>query len=426
LPEIVQEIGAYAGLASVVGLAVLSVLYFSQARDVKRLREWAGRAPERAEQGTAVTQPTPGRVVAQPQPQPQPQPKAQPQAQPKAQPQAQPAKAPAVPAATGARPAAAPAAATPAQGKQAQPAAAPAAAGAAAAAAAKPATATAQGSQQNTPAAPQQQPASATTALKEGAPPPAQPQPAPGSGQPAATPAGAQSAPSGTPPKTGAPAVPGAPRPAAGAAPGGRQGGPPLPPAPGPARPLPGGRPAPQQTQVIPPKRESWHQRIFGSTRNLILAIGGVLLLGAGVALALTQLSGDESEPPPAGQAEQQQPVEENDDGGGGNGEGQRRNRPAIDPSSVTVAVLNGTTVPGLAAQVSDEVQSAGFEVGTVANSSDQQRAESVILFAPGHEREAAAVSRRLDIAQREPIDAATQGLAGDATVVVVTGADRS
>ena len=66
LPEIVQEIGAYAGLASVVGLAVLSVLYFSQARDVRRLREWAGRAPERAEEGTAATQPTPGRVVAQP------------------------------------------------------------------------------------------------------------------------------------------------------------------------------------------------------------------------------------------------------------------------------------------------------------------------------------------------------------------------
>ena len=30
-----------------LGLAVLSALYFSQARDVKRLREWAGRAPER-------------------------------------------------------------------------------------------------------------------------------------------------------------------------------------------------------------------------------------------------------------------------------------------------------------------------------------------------------------------------------------------
>ena len=48
--EIIEQIGSYAGLAAIVGLAVLSALYFSQARDVKRLREWAGRAPERAAQ----------------------------------------------------------------------------------------------------------------------------------------------------------------------------------------------------------------------------------------------------------------------------------------------------------------------------------------------------------------------------------------
>ncbi|MGH2801805.1 MAG: hypothetical protein ACRDL4_02005, partial [Thermoleophilaceae bacterium] len=69
MPEIIQDIGAYAGLASVVGLAVLSALYFSQARDVKRLREWAGRAPERAEQQGPTTA-VPGRVVAQPQAKP--------------------------------------------------------------------------------------------------------------------------------------------------------------------------------------------------------------------------------------------------------------------------------------------------------------------------------------------------------------------
>src|SRR3954465_15212018 len=43
-----EKIGAYAGLAAVVGLGVLSLLYFSQAREVRRLREWAGGAPERA------------------------------------------------------------------------------------------------------------------------------------------------------------------------------------------------------------------------------------------------------------------------------------------------------------------------------------------------------------------------------------------
>src|SRR5215207_5077813 len=60
----IEQIGSYAGFAAVLGLAVLSALYFSQARDVKRLREWAGRAPERSEGAQTV----PGRVLPQPQP----------------------------------------------------------------------------------------------------------------------------------------------------------------------------------------------------------------------------------------------------------------------------------------------------------------------------------------------------------------------
>src|SRR5881392_1869694 len=44
----VEKYGSYVGIAAFFGLAVLSLLYFSQAREVKRLREWAGRAPERA------------------------------------------------------------------------------------------------------------------------------------------------------------------------------------------------------------------------------------------------------------------------------------------------------------------------------------------------------------------------------------------
>jgi hypothetical protein len=45
--ELIKDIGAFAGLGAFLGLAILSLLYFSQARDVRRLREWAGRAPER-------------------------------------------------------------------------------------------------------------------------------------------------------------------------------------------------------------------------------------------------------------------------------------------------------------------------------------------------------------------------------------------
>lgn len=48
LKDILLNFGAIAGFAGIIGLAVLAMLYFSQARDVRRLREWAGREPERA------------------------------------------------------------------------------------------------------------------------------------------------------------------------------------------------------------------------------------------------------------------------------------------------------------------------------------------------------------------------------------------
>ena len=45
--ELIKEIGAYAGLVAFIGLAVLALLSFAQGRDIRRLREWAGSAPER-------------------------------------------------------------------------------------------------------------------------------------------------------------------------------------------------------------------------------------------------------------------------------------------------------------------------------------------------------------------------------------------
>src|SRR3977135_4477589 len=42
IPHVVEQVGSIAGFAAVLGLAVLSALYFSQARDLRRLREWAG------------------------------------------------------------------------------------------------------------------------------------------------------------------------------------------------------------------------------------------------------------------------------------------------------------------------------------------------------------------------------------------------
>jgi len=47
LVNAVERIGAFAGLAAFIGLAVLALLSFTHGRDIRRLREWAGSAPER-------------------------------------------------------------------------------------------------------------------------------------------------------------------------------------------------------------------------------------------------------------------------------------------------------------------------------------------------------------------------------------------
>ena len=277
--EIVQEVGAIAGWAAVVGLAVLSALHFSQARDVKRLREWAGRAPERSGWGVTAV---PRRAAGVPRP---------------AQPQTAVTASGAPASLTGPRP--------------------------------------------------------ATPAGASAPPPPVAPQPV-------------RLAPSPQRPIT---------RPAA-------------------------LRAVPQETVIIPPRRsQRWYVRI--GTRHVAVALVGLLVLGA-AAYGVTQLTGDGLPNKP------------------------KRNGAAVKPGNVTVAVLNGTTVPGLAAALRDQIAAAGFTKGTINDYSDKQLGESVVLYAPGHQAEAKAVSRRVGISQREPVTADSRALAADATVIVIAGADKA
>jgi LytR cell envelope-related transcriptional attenuator len=47
LVHVIEQIGAFAGLAAFLGLAILALLSFTHGRDIRRLRDWAGSAPER-------------------------------------------------------------------------------------------------------------------------------------------------------------------------------------------------------------------------------------------------------------------------------------------------------------------------------------------------------------------------------------------
>jgi LytR cell envelope-related transcriptional attenuator len=73
--HVIESIGPLLGIVAFAGLAFLAFLLFQQARDVRRLREWAGRAPERAQEAAEAVQaaaeasrgepeaePAPGRV----------------------------------------------------------------------------------------------------------------------------------------------------------------------------------------------------------------------------------------------------------------------------------------------------------------------------------------------------------------------------
>src|SRR5947208_11000771 len=72
LQDQVEKYGSYVGIAAFFGLAILSLLYFAQAREVKRLREWAGRAPERAQEVEALAVQHAEQVRRTPTPAPQP------------------------------------------------------------------------------------------------------------------------------------------------------------------------------------------------------------------------------------------------------------------------------------------------------------------------------------------------------------------
>jgi hypothetical protein len=137
--------------------------------------------------------------------------------------------------------------------------------------------------------------------------------------------------------------------------------------------------------------------------RYLAVIVGGVVVLGAAVtAGALGVLGGD------------------SDDGTGkttGSGELRR--------SQIEVAVLNGTAVPGLAAEVGTEVESDGFELGAVTNS-QSSFTRSVVMFNRGHKPEARVVGRALQIGQMQLTTQEIASLSAGADVSVVLGEDQA
>lgn len=150
--------------------------------------------------------------------------------------------------------------------------------------------------------------------------------------------------------------------------------------------------------------------RIRVSARHVAVVVC-VLILGGVGALGVAQLLGDD----PADGRPHGASVHKPSGSGA-----------AVKPGNVTVAVLNGTAVPGLAAMLSGQLAAARFRQGPIDDYPDKPLTDSVVQYAPGREADARAVGRRLGISRLAPATADSRALAADATVIVLAGADQA
>jgi hypothetical protein len=444
----VEKYGVYVGIAAFFGLAVLSLLYFSQARELKRLREWAGRAPERAREleqrvvaqaaanvarrtpsmpGAPKTQGTiapPRRLAEMPVPPPGAQTAAGAQATElaeavEADEPATNGNVPAPPAAGAANGALPPAedaqqasgdGVGPAEGREE-----PSEEGAEAAGD----EATGEEAKKDKAPGDEAQPAAAEGAEAEPASEEARPEPASEEARP--EPASEEARPEGQPepePQRMVAARPGeVPAAVPRATPAQRVGVTPRP-APLPLRQTrpsatPAGGRGGKRPAAPAPRR---------SAGTVALFVGlAVLVLGGG-AFAVSQLGGDDTPPAPNRAAPPPNQPETGGTGATGSEE------PAKTAAETNVAVLNGTTFTGLAGQLADRVsQEGGYERGaTETNTRDQTIQTSTVFYADGFRSQARKVAELLSISAVEPVDEETQALAPDADVVVLAGADQA
>jgi hypothetical protein len=148
--------------------------------------------------------------------------------------------------------------------------------------------------------------------------------------------------------------------------------------------------------------------------------VAALVLAGVAVAaLLIVTSSGGNSNPQPAGNTTNALAP---------------RTKATLKPSSVTVAVLNGTDVSQLAHRVALKLQHIGYKQGIVATASDQTHGTTLVGYLGGHRRAAGQVARALGLSSASvaPADQSAQAVACPppsschANVIVTVGSDLS
>jgi hypothetical protein len=181
-----------------------------------------------------------------------------------------------------------------------------------------------------------------------------------------------------------------------------------------------GRRPAPpagRRPGAAQPPREG------RSAGTIALLVGlAVLILGGGTWAASNLLGGDDPKQPPNQPAPPATQTQEP----GTTGDGGSAAQPSP-PGETNVAVLNGTTFTGLAGDLADSLTAEGYQKGVVeTNTRDQTIQESTVYYADGERATAREVGKVLSVENIEPLDPETESLAPEADIVVLAGADQA
>jgi hypothetical protein len=169
-------------------------------------------------------------------------------------------------------------------------------------------------------------------------------------------------------------------------------------------------------------KRKPLHERIrnvhIPQARYVALTVASLLVLGGAAYGAVELISNDEG-------GETASSTKQNRDRDGGGNDRSERQAANVDPADVTVAVLNGTTVQGLAAKIGEEVRANGFAIGVIGNAARIDQSRSEVLYRRGQGAAARAVANRLGIRSVNQVDSVNAEIAGSFDAVVLVGADR-
>jgi hypothetical protein len=111
--------------------------------------------------------------------------------------------------------------------------------------------------------------------------------------------------------------------------------------------------------------------------------------------------------------------------GGGGSKTTSFKHRTPPAWNTIQIDVLNGYGGSGAAGTASQTLASQGWKVGNTANAGTTGISRTIVVYAPGHGREAAVVANRLGLDRPLPVTS-VQGLSSTVTqgVAIVLGPD--